>query len=119
VSPESNQCCGSGISDPTIATKEGGRGYVLPYLFMLVTSFTKFKTCFVCEKVSYRKKIVPFFKELQYFLAKKLSLSSQNWLGDPRCPFPDTGSRGQKGLGSRIRNTKSTDIEHYYEVFLR
>ncbi len=47
---------GSQIPDLTIATKEVGGKYLLPYLFMLVTSLTKLKTCFVCEKVSYRKK---------------------------------------------------------------
>jgi hypothetical protein len=41
-------------------------------------------------------------KEFQYFNPKKWFLSSKKY--DPGCssPIPDTGSRGQKGTGSRI-----------------
>jgi hypothetical protein len=50
-------------------------------------------------------------KELKYFQNKKMFLSSQKY--DPRCSFririlifiTHLGSRGQKGTGSRIRNT--------------
>jgi hypothetical protein len=58
-----------------------------------------------------KKKIGQIFKELLKFLPKKFSLSSQKYgfgIRDPRSgkkPIPDPASRGQKGTGSRIRNT--------------
>jgi hypothetical protein len=56
-----------------------------------------------------KKKFGPIFKEIWNFLPKKLSLSSQKYGFGIRDPgsgkklFPDPGSRGQKGTGSRIR----------------
>jgi hypothetical protein len=43
-----------------------------------------------------------FFKELENFLCKKLSLSSQKHLGSGKKPtgMPEPGSRGQKDTGS-------------------
>ncbi len=74
-------------------------------------SFTKLEL-FFGEKVPYRKKFEQFFKELQYFFAKKLSLSSQkHGLGihDPRCGIRKKLSRsriqGSKRQRIRIRNT--------------
>jgi hypothetical protein len=61
-----------------------------------------------------KKKCGLINKELQNFLPKKLSLSSQECsfgvrderFGITKKPIPDLGSRGQKGTGSGIRNTE-------------
>jgi hypothetical protein len=65
------------------------------------------------SRIQKQQQIGPIFKELENFLPKKLSLSSQKYgfgIRGPgseirKKPIPDPGSRGQKGTGSRIRNT--------------
>ncbi len=58
-----------------------------------------------------KKKNWANFKELLKFLPKKFSVCSQIYRFGIRDPgsrkktIPDPGSRGQKGTGSRIRNT--------------
>ncbi len=61
-----------------------------------------------------RIRIKEFGEEFEYFKPKKLFLSSRKY--DPGCEsririlifllIPDPGSSGQKGTGSRIRNTE-------------
>jgi hypothetical protein len=104
------------IPDPKTATEERSekKFYLKP--FYVATNFTKLKIIFVFK--CWRKKFGPVFKDLQNFLAKKLSLSSQKYgfgirdprsgIRDPEKTIPEPGSRGQKGIGSRIR-IRNTD----------
>jgi hypothetical protein len=58
-----------------------------------------------------KKKIGPIFKELLKFLPKKFSLSSQKYgfgIRDPEKTY--SGSRGQKGTGSRIPDPGSATL---------
>ncbi len=53
-----------------------------------------------------KKKISANFQRILELFTKKLSLSSQKYgFGIRKKPIPDPGSGGQKGTGSRIRNT--------------
>jgi hypothetical protein len=96
---------GSRIPDPKTTTKERGKKN-LP--FNVATNFTKLYIISVLK--CWRKKFGPIFKELQNFLPKKLSLSSQKYGFGIQIPrsgknlfwIPDPGSRGQKGNGFRI-----------------
>ncbi len=71
--------------------REGWKKFVVIPSYV-ATNFSKLKIILVLK--CWRKKFGPIFKELYNFLRKKLSLSSQKY-----------GFRGQKGTGSRIRNT--------------
>jgi hypothetical protein len=60
-----------------------------------------------------KKKIWASFQRIIELLPKSLSLSSKKYgvgIRDPGKPIPDPGSpirvQGQKGTGSRIRNTE-------------
>ncbi len=60
-----------------------------------------------------KKKIWANFQRLLKVLPKELSLSSQKYglgIWDPVKTY--SGSRGQKGTGSRIRNTAG-DLHHF------
>jgi hypothetical protein len=93
--------CPSRIPDPKMATKE--RGEKKCCTFFVATKITKLKIILI---LNWRRKIFgPFFKELQNFLPKKLSLSSQNliWIRVPRSgirkkPIPDPGPGVKKAL---------------------
>jgi hypothetical protein len=58
-----------------------------------------------------KKKIWANFQGIiELFTQKIVTKLSKIWVWDPRSgirkkPIPDSGSRGQKGTGSRIRNT--------------
>jgi hypothetical protein len=76
--------------------------FVIP--FYVATNFTKLNIILVLK--SLRKNLGKFSKNYRTFLPKKLSPSSQKYgfgIRDPEKTY--SGSRGQKGTGSRIRNT--------------
>jgi hypothetical protein len=80
----------SRIPDPKTATKERDEKKFVVIPFNEVTNFTKFKIILVLK--CWRKKCGPIFKELQNFLPKKLSLSSQQYgfgIRDPRSGIRD------------------------------
>jgi hypothetical protein len=99
---------GSRIPDPKTATKERGEIKFVVITFYVATNFTKFQIILVLK--CWRKKFGPNVKELQNFLPKKLSISSQKYgfgIRDPRSgirkkPIPDPGSRIQGSKRHRI-----------------
>jgi hypothetical protein len=72
-----------------------------------------------------KKKILANFQRIIELFTQKLSLSSQKYgfgIRDPRSgirkkPFPDPGSRGQKGTGSRIRSVTLVEIKGFLDFF--
>jgi hypothetical protein len=53
-----------------------------------------------------KKKIWANFQRIvELFTQKIVTKLSKIWVWDPGKPIPDPGSRGQKGTGSRIRNS--------------
>ena len=96
---------GSRIPDAKIATKERGeKNFCHTFLFSLKCH--KIEHYFSFQEL--KKKLVPIFKELLNFLPKNLSLSSQKYglgMRNPEKTCSGSVSRGQKGTGSRIRNT--------------
>ncbi len=89
---------GSRISDPGSRNsnkREGKKNFCCP-TFFVATKITKSEIILILNW--WRKKIGPFYKELQNFLPKKLSLSSQKYGFEIR----DPGS-GKTYSGSRIR----------------
>jgi hypothetical protein len=82
-----------------------------------------------------KEKIWANFQRICELFSQKLSLSSQKHgfgirdlrsrIWDPEKPFPDPGSRGQKGTGSRICNTDynyhcylAQSYLHFYSMYL-
>ncbi len=53
------------------------------------------------------RKIVGY---IELFIQKIVTKLSKIWVWDPGKPIPDPGSRGQKGSGSRIRNTGENHV---------
>jgi hypothetical protein len=88
-----------------IQKQQQKRGVNLLSYFYFSHKFHKIESYFIFEML--KKKI---FKELLKFLPKKLSPSSP---GIRKKPIPDPGSRsrGQKGTGSRLRNTACYHVE--------
>ncbi len=99
------QCCGSGmfIPDPDfypsrIPKQQQNRGVkkIRCHFFLCSLKFHKWKIIWVFK--CWRKKCGSIFKELYYFLFKKLSLSSQKYgfgIPDPgvkKAPDPGSGS---------------------------
>ncbi len=69
--------------------------------------FHKTENYFVFDLL--KKKICDNFQRIIELFLQKLSLCSQKYgFGIRKKPIPDPGSRGQKGTGSRIRNTAKT-----------
>jgi hypothetical protein len=80
--------------------------------------FHKIENYFIFEML---KKIIwaNFQRIIELFTQKIVNKLSKIWVWDPRSgirkkPFPDPGSRGQKGTGSwiRIRNTGRQELYH-------
>jgi hypothetical protein len=99
---------GSRIPDPKIAMKDRGeKKFVVITFFFQAINFTKLNY-FIFEML---KKIWASFQSIiELFTQKIVTKLSKIWVWDPRSgirkkPIPDPGSRGQKGTGSRIRNT--------------
>jgi hypothetical protein len=96
---------GSWISDhgSKTATKERGEKNFVVIPFYVATSFTKLEIILVLKC---RKKIWANIHRIIELLTQKLvTKRSKIWVWDPgsgKKPFPDPGSRGQKGTGSRI-----------------
>ncbi len=114
----------SRIPDPKTATKERGEKKLVVILFYVATNFTKLKIILVLK--CRRKKFGPIFKELFNFLPQKLPQSYQKYgfgIRDPGYEIRDpektySGSRGQKGTGSRIRirNTRKNIVKWHFWV---
>ncbi len=81
---------------------------MLSYLF-IATNIPKIKNYFSFEQV--KKKLWGKFTKnyVQKSLPITLSLSSQKYRLRTRDPEKPIGSRGKKGVGSRIRNTGYND----------
>ncbi len=80
--------CLSRIPDPKTATKEGGEQKLVVLPFFVATDFTKLKIILFLNCC--RTKFGIIFKELQRFLSKKLSPSSQKYgFGIREKPTPD------------------------------
>jgi hypothetical protein len=106
---------GSRIPDPKTVTKERGEKNLLSYFFCS-HKFHKIDYYVIFEML---KKIIweNFQRIVEVFTQKIFNMLSNKWVWDPgsgiRDPgsgknlfrIPDPGSRGQKGTGSRIRNT--------------
>ncbi len=77
--------------------------------FLCSHTFHKIENYFSFEEL--KKKIWPNFQRItDLFTQEIVSKFSKIWAWDPgseirKRPIPDPGSRGQKGTGSRIRNT--------------
>jgi hypothetical protein len=96
----------SRIPDPKTATKERGEKKFDVIPFYVATNFTKLYIILVLK--CWRKKCGPIFKELQNFLPKKLSLSSQKYgfgIRDPEKTYSGSRIQGSKRPRIRIRNT--------------
>jgi hypothetical protein len=92
---------GSRIPDPKTATKERGEKkiVVLPVSYFVATKITKLKIYINLELA--KKKIWANSQRIIELSTQKIVVKlSKIWVWDP-------GSRGQKGTGSRIRNTES------------
>ncbi len=92
------------ISDPGSQNSNKREGWkkICCHSFLFSHKFHKIEHYFSFEKL--KKKFGTIFKELYNFLPQKLSLSSQTYrfgIRDPEKTY--SGSRGQKGTGSRIR----------------
>jgi hypothetical protein len=98
---------GSRISDPKTVTKERGEKKLLSYFFFVVTNFTKL---IIVIFGMLKKKIWANFQRIvEVFTQKIFNMLSNIWVWDPGSEIRDpektySGSRGQKGTGSRIRN---------------
>jgi hypothetical protein len=113
---------GSRISDPGSKSSNKREGWkkfvVIP--FYVDTNFTKFKVILVLKW--WRKNFGPIFKDLQNFLPKKLSLSSQKYglgsgIWDPGSEIRD---REKTCSGSRIQGSKrhripDPDPQHWFQ----
>ncbi len=87
------------------------------HTFFCSHKFHKIVNYFIFEMPK-KKKFGPISKELQNFVPKKLSLSSQKYgfgIRDPEKTY--SGSRGQKGIGSRIR-IHNTNVRVLYSSLL-
>ncbi len=104
---------GSRISDPGSRNQKQQwktlvKKNLSSYLFFGVLNFTKLNY-FIFKML--KKKIWANFKKIiEFFTQKIVSKLSKIWVWDPgsairKKPIPDPGSRGQKGTGSRRRNT--------------
>jgi hypothetical protein len=107
-----NQCCGSGmfipdpdfypsrIPDPKTATKEKSEKKFVVIPFLVATNFTKFIFAML------KKKIWASFQRIIELFTQKFVTKLSTEIREPEKPILDSGSgsRGQKGTGSRIRN---------------
>jgi hypothetical protein len=98
----------SRILDPKTATKERGEKNCC-HTFFYSHKFNKIVNYFMFEMLN--KKIWANFQRIiDLFTQKIFTKLSKIWVWDPgseirKKPNPHPGSRGQKGTGSRIRNT--------------
>ncbi len=106
----------SRISDPKTAKREGWK----KKLFILFCShkFHKIKFYFVFEMLK-KKSLTKFQRIIEVFTQKIITKLSKIWVWDPGSEIRDqektySGSRGQKGTGSRIRNTAL--IENFWAL---
>ncbi len=100
----------SRIPDPKTATKERGekKFVVITFYVPVATNFTKLQIILVLK--CQRKNLGLFSKNYRTFYPKNCRLAFKNMdlgSGIRQKPIPDPWSRGQKGTGSRIRNTCS------------
>ncbi len=102
----------SRIPDPKTATKERGEK---KFTFFCSHKFYKIGNNFIFEML--KKKIWANFQRIiELFTQKFVTKLSKIRVWDPgseirKKPFPDPGSRGQKGTGSRIR-VRNTAQKH-------
>ena len=113
-----SQCCGSGmfIPDPDFypsripdpesktATKERGEKKFVVITFYVATNFTKLQIILVLKKKIWAN----FQRIIELFTQKIVNKLSKIWVWDLGSEIRDpektySGSRGQKGTGSRIR----------------
>ncbi len=111
--PCTGQCCGSGmfipnpdfypsrIPDQKLQQKRGVKKNLLPYLFFVVTNFTKLNIILFLK--CWRKKICTNFHRIIEVFTQKFSLSSQKYGFGIR----DPGSR------IRIRNTDTVRYRYH------
>jgi hypothetical protein len=83
----------SRIPDPKTATKERGEKKFVVITFFVATNFTKLQIILVLKK---KKNLCQFSKNYRIFYPKNCQQKLSKTY---------SGSRGQKGTGSRIRNT--------------
>jgi hypothetical protein len=97
------------IPDPKTVTKERGEKKICYHTFFCSYKFHKIEYYVIFEML--KKKIWANFQRIvEVFTQKIFNMLSNIWVWDPgseirKKPIPDPGSRGQKGTGSRIRNT--------------
>jgi hypothetical protein len=95
----------SRIPDPKTATEERSEKKISCHTFLCSIKFHKIDTYFSFEVL--KKKIWPNFQRLiELFTQKSVTKLSKVWVGDPGSEIRKktySGSRGQKGTGSRIR----------------
>ena len=99
---------GCRFPDPKTAMKDRGEKKFVVIPFFGAINFTKLNY-FIFENLK-KKNLGQFSKNYRPFTQKIVSKLSKIWVWDPRSgirkkPIPDPRSRGQKGTGSRIRNT--------------
>ncbi len=97
----------SRIPDPKTATKERGENFFFYHTFLCSHKFHKIENYFSFE-VTKKKNLGQFSKNFRTFCPKNCHQALKNiglGSGIRKKPIPDPGSRGQKGTGSRIRNT--------------
>jgi hypothetical protein len=91
----------SRIPDPNTATKKEGEKKICCHTFFCSLKFQKILNYFIFEMP--KKKFGPILKELQHFLPKKLSLSSQKYgfgIRDPGSEIRDPGVKKAPDPGS-------------------
>jgi hypothetical protein len=94
----------SRIPDPKTATKERGEKKIVVQPFFVATNITKFKIILFLNWR--RKNLGQFTKNDRIFYPQNCQLALKNIgleSGIRKKTIPDPGSRGQKGIGSRIR----------------
>ncbi len=89
----------SRISDLKTATKESKEKKICCHTFFSSHEFTKLKIILFLECW---KKIGQFSKNYITLSQNFLTKLSKIWVWDPEKTYPGSGSRGQKGTGSRI-----------------
>ncbi len=111
----------SRILDPKTATKERGWKKFSVITFYVATNLTKLQIILVlkCWRQKFRAN---FQRIIELFTQKIVNKLSKIWVWDPGFEIRDpektySGSRGQKGTGSRIRNTgKKWGRRHSFDV---